>query len=114
MRIIAIDDAIDVITVHYEDGSKDVYNDWGAFISKVDLGDVETYNDIMGDYYHQNGVVPLTAYPESDPTNTRPPGQGCKTCRFFSGCLATEQLRGDRQKLTDRTGTACTSYEAGS
>jgi len=112
MRILAINDAVDLVTVFYEDGSKVEYGTWEEFIDKVDLDNVETYMDIFGDWWHHNGVAPLTAYPVQGST-VRPAGQGCKRCRYFRGCLATEKYRGNLRYVTERTGTSCTSWVQG-
>lgn len=122
MRVLAINDAGTTITVFYEGGSEEVYTSWDDFLKNVELADVETYVDIFGDWYYQNGVPPLTAYPRVG-TTTRPAGQGCMNCAYFSGCLATMGLKGDMNyKRSDggrgicsaRTGTACMDYLAAS
>ena len=122
MRILALDDALDKITIHYEDGTSEEFDSWNSMLKNIDLADVESYNDLLGDYWHNNGVPPLTAYPRTG-TTQRPEGEGCLNCRFFSGCLAIQKYKGDmnysradggRGVVGPRNGIACLDYEAGS
>jgi len=110
-RILVVEDADDEVLVHYEDGDRVSYNTWSDMLDSVDLADVETFNFFFDDTdsYHQNGVAPLTAYPVVG-TTKRESGQGCQSCRYFYGCLATQGMRGQLHLLTAEHGLACTSW----
>ena len=115
-RIIAVDDAYSQVIVHYEGGTTDTFSTWSDMLKVVDLADVETFNFFFDDTdsYHQTGVAPLTAYPAQDATQKRSDGQGCTSCKYRSGCLATQGLRGQGDaNFSDAMGTACTSWVEG-
>jgi len=111
-RIITLDDTGSTVIAHMAGGTKREFESWDEFIAELDIADVETYVDVLGNWWHQDGVEPLTAYPEVGDTK-RPEGQGCMHCAFFSGCLATEKYRGQRNYVTETVGLRCTSWEVG-